>query len=143
MKNKKEFTAPCGMDCFNCEIHETNLTGEVAETLHGKYGWPKEEIACKGCRKQNGKHIHLPEGCPTLDCVKTRGVDLCCNCNEFPCSFLAPVADLASLRPHNMKAYNLCRIKKVGLERWLQEEADPSRKKYFTAKFVAGKGQAD
>jgi hypothetical protein len=41
-----------------------------------------------------------------------------------------------------MKVYNLCRIKKVGLERWF-EEAGKIRKKYFTGKFVVGRGQAD
>ncbi len=143
MKDRKELTAPCGMDCFNCEIHEKNLTSDVAETLQTKYGWPKEEIACKGCRKQNGKHIHLPQGCSTLECVKSQDVDFCCDCNDFPCSFLAPVADLASIRPHNMKSYNLCRIKKIGLERWIQAEAGQARRKYFTVKFAVGKGQAD
>ena len=111
--------------------------------LHVKYGWPKEEIACKGCRRQDGKHIHLPQGCATLDCVKAKGVELCCDCNDFPCAFLAPMADLAALRPHNMKLYNLCRIKKIGVERWIEEEAGQIRKKYFTGKFIVGKGQAD
>jgi hypothetical protein len=144
MKDKKRLMAPCGMDCFNCEIHENNLTSQVAEVLQGKYGWPKGEIACKGCRQQDGKHIHLPkEGCATLDCVKAKGVDLCCDCNDFPCSLLAPVADLAAIRPHNMKVYNLCRIKKIGLEHWIQAEAGQTRKKYFTVKFTVGKGQAD
>lgn len=143
MKDKRALTAPRGIDCFNCEIYEDNLTNEFAEALHGKYGWPKEEIACKGCRKQDGKHVHLPEGCPTLDCVKAKGVELCCDCNDFPCSFLAPVADLAAIRPHNIKVYNLCRIKKIGLERWTEEEAGQIRKKYFTGKFVMGKGQGE
>ena len=26
MKDKKALTAPCGLDCFNCEIYEDNLT---------------------------------------------------------------------------------------------------------------------
>src|SRR6266498_406 len=108
MKDKKALTAPCGIDCFNCEIYEDNLSKEVAEVLHGKYGWPKEEIACKGCRKQDGKHIHLPQGCSTLNCVKVKGVELCCDCKDFPCALLAPVADQAAIRPQNIKVYNLC-----------------------------------
>jgi len=143
MKDKKNLTSPCGIDCFNCELHEANLTSNVADALHAKYGWPKEEIACKGCRKQDGKHIHLPQGCATLDCVKSKGVALCSDCGEFPCALLAPVADLAAIRPHNIKVYNLCRIKKVGLDRWVEEEAEEIRKKYFTGKFQMGKGQAD
>jgi len=143
MKDKKALTAPCGIDCFNCEIHESNLSNEVAQTLQGKYGWPKEEIACKGCRQQDGKHVHIPQGCSTLDCVKARGVAFCGDCADFPCALLAPVADLAAIRPHNLKVYNLGRIKKIGLERWIAEEAGQIRKKYFTGKFVMGKGQSD
>ena len=144
MKNKKDLTAPCGLDCFNCELYEDNLTEKMSELIHTKMGIPKEEIPCKGCRKQDGKHFHLlKEGCATLDCVKAKGVVLCCDCNDFPCAFLAPTADQAARYPHNMKVYNLCRIKKMGVERWAEEEAGKIRKKYFTGKFVVGKGQAD
>ncbi|MDA8388742.1 MAG: DUF3795 domain-containing protein [Nitrospiraceae bacterium] len=141
MTDKRALTAPCGMDCFNCLIHESNLTEEVAESVHAKWGVPKEKIACKGCRQQDGKHFHLPDGCATLDCVKATGVGLCCDCDDFPCAYLAPTADGAAQYPHNIKLYNLCRIKKIGIERWI-EEAGRTRKKYFTGKFVVGKGQA-
>ncbi|MBI1921678.1 MAG: DUF3795 domain-containing protein [Geobacter sp.] len=143
MKDKKALTAPCGLDCFNCDIHESNLTDELAELIHVQRGVPKDEIACKGCRQQDGKHYHLPQGCATLDCAKAKGVQLCCDCNEFPCAYLAPIADMAAHYPHNIKSYNLCRIKKVGLERWIEEEAGQMRKKYFGCKFAMGKGQAD
>lgn len=144
MEGKKALTAPCGLDCFNCDIHENNLTPELAEMINTKMGVPKEEIACKGCRQKNGKHFHLPpNGCATLDCVKAKDVALCCECNDFPCALLAPIADQAARYPHNMKLFNLCRIKKVGLDCWIEEEAGQIRKKYFTSKFVVGKGQAD
>jgi len=144
MKDRKALTAPCGLDCFNCEIHEDNLTGEVAEAIARNLDVPSDEIACKGCREQDGKHFHLPlDGCATLNCVKARRVEFCFECNEFPCDFLAPMADKAARYPHNMKLYNLCRIKKVGLDRWIEEEAGEIRKKYFTGNFVVGKGQAD
>ena len=83
MKNKKALTAPCGLDCFNCHIYESNLTDELAELIHVKRGVPKEEIACKGCRQQDGKHYHLPQGCATLDCAKEKGVELCSDCKIF------------------------------------------------------------
>ena len=59
MKDKKTLTAPCGLDCFNCELYEDNLTSELSELIHSKMGVPKEEIACKGCRQEDGKHFHL------------------------------------------------------------------------------------
>jgi hypothetical protein len=143
MNDKKALTAPCGLDCFNCEIYEDNLTTELAGWIHEKMGVPVEEIPCKGCRQQDGKHYHLPEGCATLDCVKAKGVALCCDCDDFPCAFLAPLAEKANFYPHNMKVYNLCRIQKVGLERWIEQEAGHIRQKYFKGPFVVGRGQAD
>jgi hypothetical protein len=144
MKDKKDLTAPCGLDCFNCELYSDNVTDELTELVHKKMGIPKEEIACSGCRQQDGKHFHLPaSGCATLDCVKAKGVALCCDCQDFPCAFLAPTADQAARYPHNMKLYNLCRIKKIGLENWINNEAGPIRRKYFTGKFIVGKGQTD
>lgn len=142
MKDKIALTAPCGLDCFNCEIYEENLTDEFSELIHKKIGVSEEKIPYKGCRVQDGKHYHLLEGCATLNCIKDKGLELCCDCKEFPCVLLAPMADGAYIYPHNMKVYNLCRIKTIGIERWI-EEAGKIRKKYFTGKFVIGKGQAD
>lgn len=143
MTDRKALTAPCGLDCFNCTIYKDNLTSELAEMIHGSTGVPKEEIPCQGCHLQDGKHYHLPkEGCATLGCVKAKGVALCSDCDDFPCALLAPTADGAGRYPHNMKVYNLCRIKTVGIDRWI-EEVGQIRKKYFTETFVVGKGQSD
>ena len=142
METRKALTAPCGLDCFNCEVHEGNLTGEFALMINDKFGVPMEEIPCRGCRQQDGVHFHLPpEGCATLTCAKEKGVDLCCDCDDFPCPLLAPIADGAERYPHNLKMFNLCRIKEVGIERWI-EEAGQIRKNYFSNQFVVGKGQA-
>jgi len=141
MDSKRALTAPCGLDCFNCDIHEDNLTEDFARMMSDKTGVPVEAMACKGCRRQDGAHWHLPsEGCATFTCAKEKGVDLCCECEEFPCPLLAPMADGAARYPHNMKLYNLCRIRKIGIEKWI-EEAGQIRKKYFTGQFIVGKGQ--
>ena len=143
MMDKKALTAPCGLDCFNCELYEDNLTDKLSGLIQEKFGVAETDIPCKGCRQQDGRHFHLsPDGCATLNCAKEKGVDLCCDCDDFPCARLAPMADGADRYPHNMKMYNLCRIKKVGIEQWIEESAG-IRKKYFTGKFVVGKGQAD
>jgi len=144
MEKKKSLTAPCGLDCFNCELYEDNIAPEMTERIHTKMGVPKEAIPCKGCRQQDGVHFHLPkEGCATLGCVKAKGVVLCSDCRDFPCAYLAPTADQAARYPHNMKVFNLCRIKAAGLENWIEKEAGTIRRKYFTGKFVVGRGQAD
>lgn len=142
--DKRKLTAPCGLDCFNCAIYVHNLTEQMAELIHSKTGVSKKEIPCAGCRLQNGKHFHLsPEGCATFNCAQEKNVEFCCDCNEFPCSLLAPLSDEADKYPHNMKLFNLCRIKKIGVNNWIEKEAEDIRRKYFTHKFVVGKGQAE
>lgn len=140
--DKRALVAPCGLDCFNCELYADNLTDELAGLIHEKLGVSKQDIPCQGCRPQDGKHFHLePAGCATLDCVKEKGVDYCFNCDAFPCAYLAPTADGAARYPHNMKMYNLCRIKQIGLDKWI-EDAPAIRKNYFAGNFIVGKGQA-
>jgi hypothetical protein len=142
-KDRTALTAPCGLGCFTCELFEDNLTEALADQIQAKLGVPRERIACRGCRIEDGRHFHLPaEGCATLDCAKRKGAALCSDCSEFPCLRLAPLADRADRYPHNMKLYNLCRIRKVGLEKWSDEEAGAIRQGYFKGRFVVGKGQA-
>lgn len=142
MERKRSLTAPCGLDCFNCQIHEDNLTEEFALMMSEKTGVPVKALSCKGCRQQDGVHWHLPtEGCATLTCAKEKGVELCCDCEEFPCALLAPLADGADRFPHNLKLYHLCRIKSIGFDKWAEEAGDNCRK-YFSNPFVVGKGQA-
>ncbi len=55
MKDKKALTAPCGLDCFNCELHEDNLTSDFAEFIHSKSGFQKKISPAKdaGLRMAN------------------------------------------------------------------------------------------
>jgi len=143
MEQKKRLAAPCGLDCFHCELYEANAPDSLIEHIAEKTGIPREEIPCKGCRETAGKHYHIPAGgCATLNCVTKRGVSLCSECGDFPCALLAPLAEGASFYPHNMKVYNLCRIKAVGLENWIRESGE-IRRKYYTSPFVVGKGQEE
>ena len=41
--------------------------------------------------------------------------------------------------PHNMKVYNLCRMKLLGIDKWIEEAAE-IRTRYYTGNFVVGKG---
>lgn len=140
--DKVSLTSPCGLDCFNCELYGDNLTDNLKDLIHTKMGVSKEDIPCKGCRVQDGKHYHIPNGCRNLDCIKEKGVEFCSDCSDFPCEILAPLSDGAQMYPHNMKVYNLCRIKQFGIEKWI-EESSKIREKYFKKKFVVGKGQED
>ena len=98
-----------------------------------------EKLECRGCRAQNGCRLHYGK-CDTLDCVKQKKVEFCFECGEFPCTMLQPTANLAEKLPHNLKVFNLCRIKAVGVEAWAENEARLIRQRYFKGKMVVGKG---
>lgn len=135
--NHKALTAPCGIDCFNCEVYEKNITGEFQSFLAKTLNKTEAEIPCQGCR-QSGCTIY-PHKCATLECITEKGHDFCYECAEFPCEKLQPCKAGADKYPHNLKIYNLCRIQTIGIEKWAAE-AKTIREKYFKGSFIPGTG---
>lgn len=134
--DKKNLTAPCGLDCFNCQLYETNITDEAKIKMAAYRKISPEEVPCKGCKLEKGKCFG--NSCATYDCAQKKDVAFCNECNEFPCSMLMPTAQGVTY-PHNMKLYNLCRMKLIGFDAWV-EETPAIRKKYYDGKFVPGLG---
>jgi len=130
-------TAPCGLDCFNCPVFEENITDETKKGMASFLKMPPEEVACKGCKPENGR-CRFTQDCATWECTQKKGVSLCNECADFPCGLLAPTAKAANF-PHNMKVYNLCRMKLIGIDGWIEESAE-IRKRYYEGNFVVGKG---
>jgi len=138
---KKKIVAPCGIDCFNCEIFEDNVTDELQTRLSAMTQIPKEMITCKGCIDGNICLFLKIRGknCKTYDCAREKGVDYCFECDIFPCEYLMPLADGADKFPHNIKMYNLCLMKRIGVEAWMEKAGD-IRKTYYTKKLEIGEG---
>lgn len=143
MELKVDFkiVAPCGIDCFNCEMYEKNVTDAFQTRLAGSLNVAKEEITCKGCIDGNQCLLLDLRGetCKTLSCVKEKGVNYCFECDNFPCENLMPIADKASIYPQNFKLYNLCMMKKLGVQGWL-EIADDIRHTYYHQTMRIGMG---
>ena len=133
-------TAPCGLDCFNCSSHVANITPEYRARVAEKFGVKPEDTGCNGgCRAVKGHCLWTNGLCATYACAEAKGVEYCFECDEFPCRRLAPSIDSAVQNyPHNYKLYNLCRMKAVGVERWIEEDADWVREMYGKGKFVVG-----
>jgi hypothetical protein len=53
-----------------------------------------------------------------------------------------PIAQGADKYPHNLKVYNLCLIKKLGLQAW-SDQAKDIKYTYFHTNFEIGKGGCD
>lgn len=135
--DKQILTAPCGLDCFNCHLHEANITEEVKETYSQRLNVSLDVVACKGCKPEQGR-CRFTQNCATWICTQEKGVDFCYECNDFPCGLLLPSAKGAQFQ-HNFKLYNLCRMKLIGLDAWI-EEVDDIRKRYYEGEFIVGQG---
>lgn len=135
---RREKTAPCGLDCFNCEVYEDNITATTRSFLANSLGKSEGSVACRGCRVENGCRLAY-SSCETLDCARQHGVEFCSDCPEFPCGRYCPSVDGASNFPHNLKLYNLLRMRLLGFSDWA-DEASLNRKKYFAGKFIVGRG---
>ena len=134
----QDLIAPCGLDCFNCNLYEKNLTDEYRDRVAAYRGIAPEEVACGGCRAELGKCRYANGGCATWNCAREKGVAYCFECGAFPCGLLAPTAKGVNF-PHNMKVYNLCRMKLLGPETWAAEAAH-IRRRYYEGEFVVGQG---
>ena len=135
----RKLSAPCGLDCFNCEVFEENITEEMKKRFAVKIKKDPEEIACKGCRTERGCKL-LGSPCETLNCIEDKKLEFCFECKEFPCVKLQPAKEGADKFPHNYKVFNLCRMKAVGVEKWAEEEAELIRQRYYQGTFVPGSG---
>ncbi len=115
-------TAPCGLPCFECFLFLANESEEIRAMVAKELGLSEEKSICRGCREEKGKCAHLPVHCRVYPCAQERGISVCSECPEFPCDFFQPYADNAKLW-HNTKVFNLCLIKKMGLEEWAKSKA--------------------
>jgi hypothetical protein len=140
LKELRELTAPCGLDCFNCSFYLANNDEEIKkQILSVAHSLPDEGAVCKGCRRENGNcapRRALGLGpCKVLECIGSKDIESCADCSDFPCDNLHPWADLASKFPHNIKVFNLALMRKMGWEKWAQEKAKSVRETYFNHKF--------
>lgn len=136
-----QMTAPCGLDCFNCFFYLATQGDEqalqITKTYHELMGVPQEILRCSGCRAHRGKPpMHAVSfdrqgPCPAYGCCRQKGLNFCYECDDFPCDHLHPYADRAEKVPHNTKVFNLCLIKKMGLEEWARQKAGQVRRTYF------------
>ncbi len=128
-------TAPCGLPCFECMFFLANSDEEKRQKIAQEYSVPIEQASCKGCRDEKGKCGINPMPCRVYPCAGEKGVRFCYECSDFPCDFLHPYADQAAAKAHNLKIFNLCLIKKLGLEEWAKNKVKNVGEVYFSEKW--------
>ncbi len=127
----RQMTPPCGLPCFACGFYLANKHPELQSLISETYGIPVQKAVCKGCRNEGGKCGHHPMACRLYPCAEEKGIEFCHECTDFPCDYLHPYADRADLVWHNTKVFNLCLMKKMGLEAWAKDKARSVRDVYY------------
>ncbi len=128
--------APCGMVCSDCPMHLAKDFPGLKISLSDKLGIPIEEVAC-GCCREEHEAINSPKKtspCDVFTCSQEKGIQFCCDCEDFPCERYQPYVDRAAEVPHNLKMYNLGLIKKLGVEEFVKNHAKQAREIYFKGK---------
>lgn len=128
----RELTAPCGLDCFNCALYTAREDEGLRRAIAQRLGVSEDKAQCPGCRAEGGtiSAVGMTQPCNVFRCITEKGLELCSDCDDFPCAHLEPRADHAGDRPHNTKVFNLARIRAVGLEQWASEVGG-FRRRYF------------
>lgn len=125
----KNLVSACGLYCGACGIylatqendHERIL--QYAVVLNQSY----EETLCDGCGAFR-KSLHCSKMCSFIKCKHLKAVDLCVECDDFPCQELNV---FKSKMPHRIEILDsLIRMKEIGLEKWLVE-----MKNYFSCPY--------
>ncbi len=137
-EERLELVAPCGLDCGICELYLCKDNTQLYNVLVEK-GVPKEKIPCKGCRSIKGNCPGIRSTCETYQCIVQNKIEFCSDCTEFPCVKVHPSANRADTLPHNMKVFNLCTMKRIGLAAFVEKSLE-IKKRYFMGKMEVGKG---
>ena len=132
----RTMTSPCGLPCFHCPAYLAQENPEILEKVVAVLGVSPDKATCEGCRPQKGRITLLnPEKtCKIFLCAGEKGIDFCHECDDFPCERFQPYADQANF-PHNMKMFQLCMMKKLGLVAWAEEKAAKIWDTYRTEPF--------
>ena len=136
--------APCGLNCYKCFANSEGAIRDSSlklQSLLGSFDIYAERFSsflpifkkypsfkalltylteenCLGCRKGSC----LYPDCGVRDCYKTKNVDFCFQCDEFPCK----KTNFDSHLEKRWKQINN-RMKKIGIEAYYKETKDIPR----------------
>jgi hypothetical protein len=110
--HEMNLAGPCGFYCGTCRHYLARAKGLLREK--------KLKHGCRGCRIQDKNCAWVKRDCALL---RKKQIDFCFECNEFPCANLGKFDERHRRDDGVSPIANLLRIQKIGVERWLEEQA--------------------
>jgi len=122
---ERALIAPCGIYCGACRRYQARTDKALRKQIAEQKGVPVEEVfVCAGCRPLRGR-VNMAGGEPTCEtyacAVDDKKLEFCYQCEDFPCSKLAPCLDWAQVSPHNTKIYSLIWLQKYGVDALIEK----------------------
>jgi len=121
---KRELLAPCGLYCGVCRIYQAHQNKDlefkkkILPTLHDYGAKSVDDIACNGCLSDDFV-FHFCRTCPIKDCIKSKEIEGCYICDDFPCKIITHW-------PHPLDKKVMLRAvptwRKLGTEKWVEVE---------------------
>lgn len=149
----KKLVCYCGLYCGNCGIYKGRMVAKIAADLkelidvYGFAEWvPKyEKIDFSFDEFQKGLNffsneekgpycqVSCKEGggqpfCEIRLCAKKKEVEICFECDKFPCKLFS-----SFLKTHSEIIEEQKKFKKLGLKRWLELKEEQSKRGYVRA----------
>jgi hypothetical protein len=85
--------AYCGLDCSVCPALRALKFDDEALRRQTALAWSQlyqtkispEQIACQGCRSDQGVLFAHCGDCAVRACARSKGLDTCAACQDYPC----------------------------------------------------------
>ncbi len=122
--DNRKLVGACGNYCGKCNDYISYLTRDselqkkVAEEIKLQCGMDilPDKIGCLGCWGDIHNAWSASLECKIRQCVLGKSILTCAECNDFPCKIYTEQFDI-----HSRQAKNIERIRKIGIDRWLNE----------------------
>ncbi|WP_459847824.1 DUF3795 domain-containing protein [Fusibacter bizertensis] len=100
----KTMVAPCGINCTYCYVHH------------------KKKKPCNGCRQSDESKPSSCLSCKIKECVGSKKVEFCYECNDFPCVLIKRLDKSYQKRYEESLIKNLETIENQGIDEFLYLE---------------------
>ena len=118
--NDAHLLSKCGVYCGACSIYQgSHGHPELLKHLELVLHVPAEKIKCNGCGEISDDCWCY--GCEFISCVQSNNVDLCDNCEKYPCVKQTEFQN-DKYPHHRLVKADVERRKEVGPEAWLKEQ---------------------
>ena len=111
-----KFAAACGLYCEACNLYiGTHEEPVRLERAAARFNVQTDDVSCYGCHSDK-RALHC-NNCRLYDCAVGRGIAVCAECADYPCSDLK---EFQLGRPHRNDLWeDAAYYKEHGYDQWL------------------------